>query len=161
MMSTEKPQTAQQIADLVRQARAEYYGMVEAFCPAVRLPAEQICVTLGAAGKTEADLIADVLTAETRAPQPGDSCPCGGRAVIYCSKPQGDHRVQYLRCSKCRRAIGKRTIPESAVRPRPSRQPPPAHATVKIGEAFILFDQRAVHHTSWLCSVHATYPPRR
>jgi hypothetical protein len=103
--------------------------MVETLRHSLQLPAGQIYATLREAEKTEAELIPDVLTADKRVPQPGDSCLCGGYAVIYCSRCNGaDSRVQYLRCSACRQTMGKRVVPEGTVRP----QSPPGRGKERV-----------------------------
>lgn len=121
-MNPDKEQSARELAEQTRRALLAYHLMAQTFRPIARLPLAQIRATLSAAGKTAVDLVEDILAGEGVDPQPGDPCDCGGQAVVYRSRPRGQWRRQYLRCRECGAKMGRRTIPEEAVRRRRSRK---------------------------------------
>ncbi|MCX7429057.1 MAG: hypothetical protein NTW96_25950 [Planctomycetia bacterium] len=100
-----------------------YDEMLRALQSGQRLPAEVIDATLAAAGRTVADLAADLLAGVAAGPGPGAVCPACRRGILKAvsCKPRGPEvSVQYIACDQCTFRT-KRIIPSSEIRRRKAR----------------------------------------
>ncbi len=118
---------AARLIDAARRAEDAYRAMVARLRCGRRVPREQLDVTLYAAGRSDGDLVADVLVAAAGEVQPGDPCErCRkGRLRVSTSRRRGSHVVQFLACSHCGHAppANKRTLPAALVPRRRPRRP--------------------------------------
>ena len=89
---------------------ARFASLVLAIKSGARVDMAEIAGILAVSGRSHADLVSS-LVSRSQSAQPGDTCDCGGRVGVYCSRRVGGRRVQYLKCTACgaKPANNKRT----------------------------------------------------
>jgi hypothetical protein len=89
---------------------AKFRSLVLAIRSGARVDMAEIAGILSVSGRSHADLVSS-LVSRSQSAQPGDTCDCGGRVGVYCTRRVGGRRVQYLKCTACgaKPANNKRT----------------------------------------------------
>jgi RecJ-like exonuclease len=89
---------------------SRFQSLVLAIRSGARVDMSEIAGILAVSGRSHADLVSS-LVSRSQSAQPGDTCDCGGRVGVYCTRRVGGRRVQYLACRTCgaKPANNKRT----------------------------------------------------
>ncbi len=89
---------------------AKFRALVLAIQSGARVDMAEIAGILAGSGRSHADLVSS-LVSRSQSAKPGDTCDCGGRVGVYCSRRIGGRKIQYLKCTACgaKPANNKRT----------------------------------------------------
>ncbi|MGI6415347.1 MAG: hypothetical protein ACOX1P_11010 [Thermoguttaceae bacterium] len=89
---------------------AKFRSLVLAIQSGARVDMAEIAGILAVSGRSHADLVSS-LVSRSQSAQPGDTCDCGGRVGVYCTRRVGGRKIQYLKCTACgaKPANNKRT----------------------------------------------------
>ena len=79
---------------------SRFAALVLAIRSGARVDLGEISAVLAVSGRSHADLVSS-LVSRSQSAQPGDTCDCGGRVGVYCTRRVGGRRVQYLKCTAC------------------------------------------------------------
>ena len=79
---------------------SRFASLVLAIRSGARVDLGEISEVLAVSGRSHADLVSS-LVSRSQSAQPGDTCDCGGRVGVYCTRRVGGRRVQYLKCTAC------------------------------------------------------------
>lgn len=79
---------------------SRFASLVAAIKSGARVDMAEIAGILAVSGRSHADLVSS-LVSRSQSAKPGDTCECGGRVGVYCSRRIGGRKVQYLKCTAC------------------------------------------------------------
>ena len=82
---------------------SRFQSLVLAIRSGARVDMSEIAGILSVSGRSHRDLVAALVSRlpHSQSSKPGDTCDCGGRVGVYCTRRVGGRRVQYLKCTAC------------------------------------------------------------